>query len=232
MPFTGGYTPNPERYGGGKPLLKYIVESLSNGLGSAYDPSSKIFPELMAYSRALWGNGWSANARMANQWDPLRMTDFLSRWEGIFGIYASPTDTETVRRARVQASMQRIGAASNFAGINDTLTTLLGSSIYLGIPNLTSGSANVWTPTSWPFGTHDSTGAIDWYSTVAYLPIKVAKPANMSYGDFYAKVGSVMPELDIRLPAWVTFDWYREDVHGGLGFYLDEIPNLDNEAFD
>lgn len=232
MPQNGGLSPSPERYGGGKPILAFVVASLANSMGDAYDTtqSSNVYVELMAYGRAI-AAAWSGNQRMANQWDPDRMTDFLPRWEKILGLTPLSTDTDVARRARVKAAFARIGQPANFQGVNDLLTSTLGSA-FVGITVTPSSSANVWTPAGWPMGTHDPNGVINWYSTVSYLAIQVQKPANTSDGDFYALLGSVMPALDSLLPAWVTFSWYRTDIHPGLGFYLDETPNLDNEALN
>jgi enoyl-CoA hydratase/carnithine racemase len=62
LPFTGGATPSPERYGGGEgnsnvPLLQRVYESIAAGRGSAYDqvwpPSTAVGAENMALARAI-----------------------------------------------------------------------------------------------------------------------------------------------------------------------------------
>ena len=67
--------------------------------------------------------------------------------------------------------------------------------------------------------------------------ILVTQPAGMTDGAFYTTVSAIEPVLDTLLPAWVTWDWYRQAHLGANGFYLDGDPvssgtlvNLDNEA--
>lgn len=231
MPFTGGLSPSPERTGGGTPTLQRIIESLGSQLGTAYDTTTttgSVYIQVEAFARAIWG-AWQDNERLGNQWQATRMLDFLPRWESIYGVVPSPTDTVPVRQARITVLQSRAGYA-NQQTLNDTLTSLLGS-VYVATVNGNSATANVITPATWPIGSHDVFGVTDWSSTVAYIAVQVAKPTGWSDGDFYQTVGQIFPVLDSVLPAWVTFDWFRQDIHGAAGFYLDET-NLDNEAFD
>ena len=231
MPF-GGWHPGFERSGDPSPDLQRIFESLAAARGTAYDTTTltgRVAIELQAYARAI-NECWQNNQRMANQWIAMKMTDFLPRWETIYGIVPLSTDTLIDRRRRIAVIQLRSGSA-NMQAVNDALVTLLGS-IFVGITITSSATANVWTPSTWPFGNHDATGAVDWYSTVGYLAIKVAQPAGMLDSDFYATMGTIVPLLDAILPAWVTFDWYRTSPTLGAGFYLDDTYNLDNEAFD
>ena len=231
MPATGGLTPGFERGGGGTPSLQRIVESLGSQLGTAYDittTTGNVYLQLMAFGRALWG-AWQDNERLANQWQSTRMGDLLPRWEAIYAVVPLPTDTLPIRQARIAILQARAGYA-NLQTLNDTLTTLLGA-VYVATTNGNSATANVYTPSGWPMGAFDATGKVDWYSTVAFIAIQVTRPANWTDGDFYAAVASIVPILDGILPAWVTADWFRADIHGSLGFFLDEGGNLDNEAF-
>lgn len=234
-------SPFPRRYGGGKPALKTIVDSLGAQLGTAYDTTSTttntsgepplVYIRMQAVGRALWA-AWEQNQRMAYQWDAQRMTDFLPRWEKIFGLYPLSTDSLATRRARVGIAMARVGAAAG-GDVYAVCLAYLGP-LLVSIVTSSSGASGtvVWTPKGWPVGTNQAKPTDpDWYSTVSYIAIKVQQPSTMLSDEFYATCASVMVALDAILPAWVTFTWIRQDIHPGAGFYLDEL-NLDNEAFD
>lgn len=231
MPANGGLSPGFERGGGGRPPLQSIVDSISAQLGTAYntdDHTGIVYIRVQALARCIWA-AWEQNQRLANQWDPLRMTDFLSRWEKIFAVPPSPGDTLTARRARVGVAMARVGEANGRA-VYDVCKAFLGT-CFVSIVTTPSTTANVWTPTGWPMGTHPS-GATDptWYSSVAHIDVMATQPATMPDDEYYRTVASVKPALDIILPSWVTFDVLRDGA-GGLGFFLDDPHNLDNERF-
>ena len=228
MPTFGGMSPSPIRYGGGIPSLQRIIESLASQLGTAYDTEDTdgiVYLELMAEARCIQAM-WSQNARMANQWQAARMTDFLERWERIYKIPVFFSDTLVERRARVGVAQARVGRSDGPA-VYDVCSTILGTA-FVAIVHTTSAAAVVWTPTGWPMGSH---GTTNWYSTVAHVAVKVTQPSSMSDAEFYDRTAALMVALDGVLPAWVTFDWYREGGFGA-GFYLDDEHNLDNEAFD
>jgi hypothetical protein len=232
VPETGGLVPGWQRSGGGTPTLQRVIESFASQLGSSYDTTTGIVgAQANAFARAICYDGWFLNERLANQWDALRMTDFVARWEKIYALTPSPTDSLTVRRQRIAVAQARTGYG-NFQAVNDALSALLGP-LYVTIINTASGSASVFTPAGWPVGSVDPTGQLDWYSTVAYLAIQVQQPSNWTDSDFYPALGAANVLLDGILPAWVTWSFIRRDVSGStrVGFWLDEGKNLDNEAF-
>lgn len=252
MPTYGGMNPGFERYGGGTPALRRIVESLGEARGTAYDSTqdSNVYPENFAVARAL-AECWSNNQRMANQWDAQRMTEFIPRWEAILGLYPAAGETDDQRRARIQTHLLRFSETGVYQTVYDTLLAILGSDVFVGIVHTTSdatpsgspleanGPAQVWTPSDWSVGQHDATGAVNFYSNIAHILIEVTQPRGMTDGEFYDLVAKINPVLDNLLPAWVTWDWFRRAHNGQKGFYLDGDPvvtgtlvNLDNEAFD
>lgn len=241
MPQFGGYSPFPRRFGGGRPTLQSIVESILSQLGTAYDTTDKtainglpplVFIRAQAIGRCIWG-AWEQNQRLGNQWDANRMTDFLPRWEKIYGLYPRSTDSVWTRMLRVGVAMARTGHAAG-GDIYAVCLAYLGPSVLVKVvTNSSSGSIVVWTPAGWPMGSHPARPSDpDWYSTLAAISIQVQQPATMADDEFYATVASVIPPLDSILPAWVSMSWFRQDIHGSAGFYLDEGKNLDNEAFD
>jgi hypothetical protein len=150
MPFSGGWSPSPERYGGGggaggsEPLVKRIYESLSSQRGSAYtaNPNSFVGVETMAYARSIAFDAWGANARLANSFIPSRMTaatGMLQRWEKIFGVPPLPGDTELVRRARVAAAWAKFGQSNAIQPVVDALQAAIAP-IYVGVVHQNSAN--------------------------------------------------------------------------------------------
>lgn len=145
MPFTGPFTPG-ERYGAGEgnsdaPLLQRVFESIAAQRGDAYDQTtlSKVGAENMAYARAVTFDGWGTNQRLANGFDPQRMTlasGMLPRWERIFGINPLPTDSEVVRRARIIAAWAKIGQTNAVQAVTDALSAALGP-VFVGVNHQT-----------------------------------------------------------------------------------------------
>ncbi len=242
MPFTGGYSPSPERYGGGEgnskePLLQRVFESLSSQRGTAYDQtlSSVVGVENMALARAITFDGYGCNQRLANNFLPAKMSAMLPRWERILNVPPLPGDTEPTRRARVAAAFARVGQPNSHQPVADAVIAALGplfvSFVYQS-PAVGGTAFSYW---SGPGGHVSST--IPWASTVDHVNVQVQAPAGYKNTDgtvngaFYARIGSMNSVLDDMLPAWITFDWFLVSSHGGIGFYLDE-QNLDVEAFD
>lgn len=242
MPF-GGYAPSPERYGGGKPTIKSIHESLNLQRGTAYDVSGSVSPvwvENLAIARMLW-DVWETNQRLANMWDPNRMTlDLVARWEKICGIAPLPSDTAVSRRARLAKKFSRVGQGALMSRLTSELTTLLGP-VFVKVQTIPFTDAVMW----WPGGTPSTTAP--WYSTVAHILVKTTKPSGYTEAQYYDAVAKVFPLLEELAPSWVTFDFYRDNTNGNVGvwgqdasagFWLDHpitaggTPNLDNMVFD
>ncbi len=164
MPFTGGATPSPERYGGGEgntnvPLLQRVYESIAAGRGSAYDqvwpPATAVAAENMALARAIALDLHGGNQRLANQFNPLKSTvggwsgsantgllpsattgGLLPRWETILGTPPNYGDTEPVRRARVAAAFARLGVTNGVQAVIDQISLALGP-LYGGLLTFT-----------------------------------------------------------------------------------------------
>jgi hypothetical protein len=225
MPTYGGMSPQPEQYGGGKRLLEYLLESLNRSRGTAYDTSatSNVYPEQQALARTI-AAAWGTNQRLANIIDPLR-TCLISRWEKIFGFVPLPSDTKPVRRARLVKQWQRFGDIPKPQRIADLLIEELAG-VFVAIIHETPTSATTY----WPGGTPSP--ITPWMSTIARISIHVEPLTHMTEAQFYERVGRIFPLLDGRLPAWVTWNWWRNNSLGSQGFLLDDPHNLDNESFD
>jgi hypothetical protein len=241
----GGLAPFPRRFGGGKPRLQFILESLNAQRGTGYDvhPSSNIYAENMALARAIDG-GWAVNGRLANVLDGYR-TALIERWEKILGIPIVASDPDYVRRARIAERQARFGRQAIASTIISALQTAMGGA-YVAVEFISIDNAVVHVPdATYPWG--DVADGSPWYSTTAHVLIRTQKPAGWSEADFLSAVGNVHEILDPLVPAWVTYDWYRQDgtpinVSGGpsaAGFYLADAnnlstspQNLDYEVFD
>lgn len=154
MPFTGGATPSPERYGGGTnntnvPAIQRVYESLASARGTAYDqcwpPASAVAAENMAMARAITFDLHGGNRRLANEFNPGRSTvgGLLPRWEKILGTPPLPGDPQPVRQARVAAAFARLGVGNGISAVVQQVQAALGP-LYGGITNFTPPDSALW----------------------------------------------------------------------------------------
>jgi hypothetical protein len=237
----GSLRPYPRRYGGGTPKAKTFLGAMNAARGTAYDTTtgSAVYVENLAIARAI-ARAWETNERLGNLWDARRMgTDMVVRWERIYELTPTPSDTWTDRRNRIEVVQAAVGEASLTSRIATLLANALGP-VFVAVEAIGVGVANIGVPDgTFPFG--NVVPGYPWFSTVNHLLIRVTQPANYRADQFYAAVGQVFDILDPMLPAHLTFDWYRApevgapvSVPGGpsaAGFYLDE-RNLDESVFD
>lgn len=242
MPAFGGMSPSPRRMGGAGPngnRLRVFYDALGRARGDGYDTTqtSNVSAETMATARVI-ALIWSTNQRLANQWDPFRMTTNLPRWEKILNIVPLPTDSDSARRARIQTIFARTGQAPFTSYIATQLAALLGS-FFVAVEYISVANAVITVPNgTYPFGIV-SAGA-PWSSTTAHILIRTKLPTGAKESDFQAAIGLINPFMDAVAPAWVTWDFYRPGtvsvaVTGGPsagGFYLDDAQNLNLEVFD
>lgn len=231
MPANGGYAPQPERYGGRKPRLEAILDSLNEGRGTALDCSrgTIAWAENMAIARALT-NVWDANECLSNQFNMLRVTSLLERWEKILGLVPDPATTVTERRTACAGRMALFGFAPLYQRLIDAINAIIApvtATIEFTTPS-TTGAVIYW-----PGGTPNTD--YPWTSSVLYLCILLTKPSWMSEADFYVKAGEIGPLVRDWLPAWVTFDWVRDGstLNEFILYATDSDPsepaNIDNQ---
>lgn len=228
----GGFNPAPFHFGSSRHQVEEaILKALNQGDGTGLtdEELSYNYAENFAFARALT-DLWSSNRRLANQWDALRMTDFLHRWEVIYGLHPATTDSATDRRAAVAAKISLEGKPATQQVVRDLLVQVLGS-VFLAIVNSTSATATGTVPggITIPGGVTLADGV--WASSIAFVAIQLQQPSTVPDGQFFATAGKVYQYLDSLLPAWVDFGWFKNGT-GGAGFFLDDTRNLDVEAFN
>jgi len=241
MPKFGGYSPFPKRMGGGRPRVETLTKALAADRGDGFDALNR---ETIAYTidtsaaRAL-SAAWGTNQRLAQLWDPRRMSeDVLARWEKILALAPLAGESEGTRRTRVEAVLARFGSPAWASAISAQLTAEIGSA-FVGIETISYALANILVPDgTYPWGV---VGGVPWSSTVAHILILLQKPTGWTEGQFYDAAAKVVLVLDPLLPAWVSYDWYRQpdtgtpvSVPGGPsvgGFCLDNEHNFDS-VFD
>ena len=237
----GGYYPYPRTFGGGRPRLQIIHDALNAARGTAYDAMNRgtvVWVENMAYARALCFDGYGTNDKLANQRDPMRMTDYLPRWETIFQITPSPDASDYDRRLEVAKRFLRF---VEVGGLHSRLVAKLrevASDVFTAVEYIDPSIATIYVPDgSYPYGTVQP--GHPWYSTVCHILVLLTKPANYTEGDFYEAASRIFPAVDGFLPAWVSLDWYRRPIGAAVsvtngpsqaGFYCDNAHNLDNNV--
>lgn len=227
MPF-GARNPFPLRLGGGKSTQQSIYESLNAGLGTAFDTTdeSTVTAETSADARAI-AAVWSANRRLANQWDPRRMTDMLARWEDIFSIRPGRNDSANRRREVVTTRFLALGGDS-FGTLDEICELLLGD-VFIQLERTSLADAN----TDWPGGTPSQLDM--WASSVAHLLIRVVRPQDLdgiTKTEMFERLRQAMDFLRNYIASWCTIDWGWNADNDTPGFYLDEDGNLDGQTFD
>jgi hypothetical protein len=153
-PFSGGYSPSPERTGGGDagnaaPRVQRIFESLAARRGSGFDQTlgSVVGAENLALARALDADLYGTNERQVNELNPATATvqGLLPRWEKIFGVSPLPSDPQSVRQARVVAAAQRTGQRNNSQGVIDALQLVLGD-LFVQLVSITPADCSAFYP--------------------------------------------------------------------------------------
>jgi len=223
----GGLNPFPFRFGGGPSNQLVIYNSLNEGLGTAFDTTaeSTVTAETSADARAIAAL-WSANARLANQMDPAKMTDFLGRWEKIFDLRPHRDDSDNARRAVMAIKYLALGAAL-YGTIEEVAAAIMGSA-YVGVEynDLVTGHSH------WPGGTPAEPTM--WTSSIAHILVRVVRYdeiVGMSLHEFFDRLRQLKSFLRDYMAAWTTADW-AWDGTGGPGFFFDEDWNHDAEAFN
>ena len=223
----GGRNPLPFRVGGGKSTQQAIYESLNMALGTAYDTSdeSTVTAETSADARMM-ASVWSANARLANQMDPAKMTDMLPRWERILGLRPRSTSSKNRRRGLVAIKFRALGGPL-YATEEEICGALLGS-LYVQLEKTSLSDAHM----NWPGGSPSV--LTRWDSTIAHQLVRVIRYdeiVDVTRHEMFERLAEMMNFMRDYTAAWMETDWAWDAENGNPEFRLDEDWNLDGEAF-
>ncbi len=229
---TGGFNPSPQSFGASDGTKYEIyLNALNTADGDALDHEvdSFVYAENFAAARVL-ADLASDNIRLSYQFDPSKMTDFLPRWEKILNIIPDPSSDGHQRRLVVANKLLNYGNAPTHQVVNDTMESLLGG-VFIDIlnSNYLTASGSVPGGAVIPGGATLLDG--DWRSTIASISILVKPLPAMTEQKFYNIVKNIDGVLEDLLPAWVGFNWVRDNSMDLCGFILDDPHNLDNEYF-
>src|SRR5690606_12982551 len=100
------------------------------GLGSAFstEPGSIQYIETLAYSHALVYL-WSVSQRFKNNSIPSKMTDFLERYEKMYGLFPKDNETLEQRRKNLQIKMSMRGKYASHGETSTLLSSILPDGI-------------------------------------------------------------------------------------------------------
>lgn len=153
-PFSGGYSPSPERTGSGDgtsvaPTLQRVFESLAEARGAAFDQTdeSAVGAENMAMARAITFDLYGANERYASEMNPSTATvaGMLPRWEAFLGQSPMPGDAQSVRQARCASALARFGRLNDTQAVIDVCSATLGP-LFVGLVLFGPSNAATWWP--------------------------------------------------------------------------------------
>lgn len=183
-------------------LANVILQTLKLAFGEgAYDPDSpELELELVAVSRALTAL-WGACESLGNQFDPNRITSFLSRWEKILGIIPNPSLSQQERQNELAFRMRYRGNPT-ISSIHNFLSEILGEVFIEILPR--DNTADGYTHSTNP-----------WFSKISSLPIRIYQPAGMSDADFSRMRNTYKRYLSEFAPAYITYHTGRFGEQNG-----------------
>lgn len=242
----GGFAPQPERYGGGKRRIEYILDALLQsdqteiGLDTTpaeFSPTQNpVWIEELATARAI-SAAWGTNTRGSNEFYPLKTMSMLPRWQVLFGIVPPSFETAPQQRAYLTFKWQALYKNPTPGQIADDLaylgTTPDGTqTVFTGITYTNSTTGPQYYPgggASNPYAEDGVTVAglslVDWWSATLNVLVNVVQPVGMNYTVYQYLTGNIAQYLDGALPAWMTYS-----LATSVGFFLD-TQNLNFEAF-
>lgn len=195
-------------------------------LGTAFTTSrsSIVHAKKIAIARMECGKTRAVERAICNAM-PGTADELLGNWAKALSIPVYPEDERWQVRQRCAAKFAAPNGP-NFAEIDDSLRTLLGS-IYMQTYRVTGASLAAPPPHTFWSGNAGapgmSLGGGVWLTERSRMAVQVRRPADSELGSFLRTVNVVLfQHLDRILPAWSSFGWTAWD--GTPGFYLDVSP--------
>lgn len=148
MSHFGGLTAGIERYGGRKPRVEMLLASLNSQHGTAFDVAypSPIYIKNLAIAKCI-SDVWDTAERMGNQFIWEKVSEFIPRWERIFGLHPSASESDKSRRDTIAARWNVYGRLTTHQALIDAIDPLLGGVTY-SIVNQDYTNADF----AWPYG--------------------------------------------------------------------------------
>lgn len=228
----GGLYPSPERFGANRGrTLEVVLHALLAARGAALETSSTstvAYAECLALARAI-NEAWETNQRLANQWDPLRCTDFLPRWEAIYGLRPSAGDSLQARRTALAARVAQFAQPMTSGAMQSALRSVVPT-MSPTVLNGTSSTArsHVYTSVTVPGGVSIAADGM-WGSSLHTITIKLTPPGTMSWNETMTNIGKVRVWFDASMPAWSKLQIVVPNSTGAFAFKCDDAHNLDFE---
>jgi hypothetical protein len=184
---------------------------LQDARGSAYSKelSGLVHVENQALARAHAAR-WRDAERLAANANPATAYEKAEEWRQTLGV--RPRDGDTPERLRTRCAARLLAArGATRQSIDDAVSALLGSVYvktwrYYGT-DLATPPTNTYWPTINPGNSGNDLGGGAWYSDRSHMVVEVTQPSDVGLAEFLDKVDQAYELLDLRLPAWVTFDW-------------------------
>ena len=189
----------PLQLGGPEDLHAVEHQAVLGALQDYYnvDSAGGVWCQAYADATAL-AFVWACNRRLANQRNPLKMTDALSDWEQACGLVPTIGDSEVDRRNRLAAKMAGL-IGNAIADIDRSCQQALGQSY--GALVITPPALQV---TYWP-GVNPGPPGREWSSNRARIAIVVTNPGfdDETLRNQLSALSSLLQSL---LPVWAVFD--------------------------
>lgn len=213
----GRKNPFPLTFGGGESTIDVVHEALLDAYAPGWDVSDEGDKTAEAYMQALAVTFiWTANRRMANQAQPLKMIEALTLWEEATRLRPTVNDRPRDRRRRLAAKMRGL-VSSTLADIEGACVELLGPN-FVALHTTAPEAEIVY----WP-GQNPGPPGFEWSSNRCAIHVEVSR-SGMTSSAFDAAVGELERLLDGMVPAWMTFNW-----HTGMGFAVG-VSSLGEDA--
>lgn len=183
-------------------LERDFIQSLGSGLANGKNPILRA--KYHAIARFLW-ELFENNVRLANQFNPETMTDFLSRWENIYGLTYNSFLSDSERRQAVADKLLQYNSIANNYGLYLLATTVLGDA-FVDIEFTTPDFAAAQGTATVPGGIAGTYGGTvyqddDWRSAVSFIRVVVTR-GNMPAGDYAFRLHRFKLIVQNFMPAW------------------------------
>lgn len=200
---------------------------IQDARGSAYskETTGLVHVENQALARAHAAR-WRDAERLSTNANPATAYEKSEEWRQTLAVRLRPNDTQETIRQRCGARFLAARGATRQT-IDDAVSALLGPLFVrtwrLYGDDLATPPTNTYWPVINPGTSSYDLGGGAWYSERSHLVVEVKQPSDVSSTEFLDKMDQLYELLDLRLPAWATFDWGVNVVDG---FTLD-VDQLD-----